>query len=474
MREGGISRWSPWADESGGRLGLAALPCGDPSTRRGPWVFELARNEDRPAIEAFVRAFLKDIFSTELCDYLAEREGDRAETLLCRRGREIVGVLQFTRRQMHYGSVTLPVAVLRLFGVIPELWHSSVPSSMLARAEGQMRGTGVPVGFLWTREPKCWQKLGWVPIYRPTVLEANVHTLLSGLYARGLVRRRRQCKGLQIRPARQWDLEALAVLYEKCVQRGYGFLRRSAPCWKALLPRRDHDVLYVAVRHQNSKEMGSPINEGLEAGALPEQLVGYYFRKGFRIVELLAPVKSIALELLVHACQEGAEHNRTWLLFDLVPSCNLRSIVEELGGGLPAREPFDEPVLMAKIWDPVRSLETILPELVRRWQRSGGSGFCSLGLESEGYRLQLELGPDGGKITWVPCLQTGTILRVCKLAELLFRTNDGLPTLPTSENRLSRVEEVTCHLLELLFPRIPFWRSILDDPFYSYVAIPRG
>jgi hypothetical protein len=228
------------------------------------------------------------------------------------------------------------------------------------------------------------------------------------------------------------------------------------------------------VRHQNSKEMGSPINEGLEAGALPEQLVGYYFRKGFRIVELLAPVKSIALELLVHACQEGAEHNRTWLLFDLVPSCNLRSIVEELGGGLPAREPFDEPVLMAKIWDPVRSLETILPELVRRWQRSGGSGFCSLGLESEGYRLQLELGPDGGKITWVPCLQTGTILRVCKLAELLFRTNDGLPTLPTSENRLSRVEEVTCHLLELLFPRIPFWRSILDDPFYSYVAIPRG
>ncbi len=472
MREGGISKWSPWADQSGSRLGLAALACGDPSPGRGPWVFEIARSEDRPAIEAFVRAYLKDISSAELCDYLADREGDRAETLLCRRGREIVGLLQFAKRQMHYGAVTLPVAVLRLFGVIPELWHSSVPTWMLARAEGKMRGTGVPMGFLWTREPNRWQKLGWVPVYRPSVLEANVHTLLSGLHARGLVRRRRQCRGLQIRPARQWDLEALAALYEKCVQQGYGFLRRYVPCWKALLARRDHDVLYIAVRHQNSKEITSPDKEGLESGALSQQLIGYYFRKGLRIVELLAPLKSVALELLVHACQEGAEHNRTWLLFDLVPGCKLRSIVEELGGGSPATEPFDEPVLMAKIWDPVRSLESILPELIRRWHRSGGSGFCSLGLESQGYRLQLELGPGGGKVTSVPYFQTGTTLRVCRLAELLFRTNDGLSTLPASEDGLSRVEGATCHLLELLFPRIPFWRSILDDPFYSFVAIP--
>ena len=471
MKEGGQPRWTPWASRSSSRVAVAWLPTEISSTKAPSWVIELARSEDRPAMEAFRRAFMGEVPAAGFSEELADRDGNRAETLLCRKGREIVGLVEFARRHMYYGAATCAVAVLRTFGVLRELWHTHLPVSLVTRAESQLRGLGIPVGFLWTAEPSFWEKLGWVSIYRPTFLEANVHTLLSGLHAQGLVRQRNRRTSLAIRPARQWDWEGLAEFYKKCVQTGYGFMERSVACWKCLFSHRRFDALYVAVRtpNSNSKARGAATDGG--QGGMPSMqgVVGYYFRTGPRVVELLAVARSISLDLLIHACQEAAEQSRTELLFDLVPGCRLRSVVEGVLGDAEATHTGDEPVLMAKIWDPGRMLEAIMPELLRRWQQVG-RGCCSLGLLVDGRFLKVQLAEDGGRVIRLPYGERESLLRVPNLVNLVFRTPGEFGRTPVLESGWRRPDHGNCELAKFLFPPIPFWRSILDDP--PFVVIP--
>lgn len=419
----------------------------------------LASPPDLPAIHAFARAYMNDLKPGEVTACLSDPAGSPNDTVLAWDGKEVVGVAQLARRSLLFGPARCTVGVIRWLYVVPEYRSTAVAQELLKRLERHARSIGLQVGLSWDFHTQLADLEDWVSIYRPPFVELKVDPFLAELSAQGLLPLKGPRTKVIIRPARLWDVGALAKFYAESVQGAYGASERSEAMWKWLLGRRGFDQFYVAVPAQ------APNAEpGASAAPVTQKILGYYIRRGWRIVELLAPSRrALGLDLLVHACREAKEQNRTWMLVDLPGFSPLRPLVGKQANSAQEHYAFDGPSLMAKVWDVVGLLETLLPHMEESALRHGLCKSAALGLEVPPRQMCLKF--DGKLFSRIPCGMARNWVRLspAELTRLLFTSEDQLPTedvLQVGRNASSRCAIVLTRMI-LRPPR--FWRSTFDD-----------
>jgi N-acetylglutamate synthase-like GNAT family acetyltransferase len=398
---------------------------------------------------------------------LREPQQRYCDTLLARRNNEIIGLAQMVRRTMQYGSVSCPVALVRLLRVAPEYQQSELPKALLGEMEKHALSNKVPAGFCWTTDPHFFEAAGWVRIDRPRPVVVQIANLLRDLDQWDLLRGAERRHPWEIRPARKFDLKELATCYENASKNCYGSLCRSADCWDWLLDVRPFEQIYLALPRPRRRRKATA-----DLTSFHPPVVGYYVRRGKRIVELfhLPTAPRAGLALVVHLCREAMERGHTWIELDLLPDSELRFLIQATEAVKPVSETQQDLVLLAKIWDPREFLARVAPQLLLRYQCRSCQHSFSLGLAIGG--RQIRLTTNSSQSLDISCGLPNDFLEVAPsqvpglflptLPRLTLKNNESANSNGDSVVRASSAEAL--RLAKFLFTPVPFWQSQLDHP----------
>ncbi len=421
--------------------------------------FCLASPWHRPAIQAFAQAYMKDCTGGEVAACLNDPEGFVHDTILALRGTDIVGLAQVARRTIRFGPAKCKVGALRWLHVSPEFRGSDLPFCLLEQLEQHARRVGLHLAFSWNRHPQLLEGGGWASVYRPPVIELTVEHVLAEVLARGLLPLKRSRPKMVIRPVRLWDVPSLTTLYEESVRESWGAFERSQAYWKWLVDRRGFDQFYVAVPGGEAPE-DSPAMPM----TAPQRILGYYVRRGWRIVEFVAPSsRSLAIELLVHACREAKEQNRNWILIDLPAHSPLRRIVTSGRNVAAQHGEFEGPVLMAKVLDLIGLIQALLPYMQESALRRGLRGPVALGLDVASRKIGVTFDGQRCSLTRVDTLRHWIRLSSKELLQLLCGGGNELGLASILEVGRTASSPCAVYLAKAFFCAPRFWRSTFDD-----------
>ena len=301
---------------------------------------------DHPTIACFLGATLDRAITAEFKAALDDPFYHPHDRLLVRRGTRILAHAHITHRVMQFGAQRLPVAGLHDLCVAPAAQGQGFGAYLLAAAERAMVESGAVVGWMKTAAPHFFRRSGWALCGRHNHSQAGARALLSRLLEMGVQSRR--SRHLHIRPWRQWELGALARIYQQNLHGTHGLLERTGAYWQWLVNRESFDEIYVAL-------------EGPEQLDLREQstrIIGYAVVRGSRVVEVLtSPDRPrAALELLARVCGDAIEYDRADVTLFAPPEHPLHAVFLDAGGLHRHTEADRGAVLMARLPDPLAVL----------------------------------------------------------------------------------------------------------------------
>ena len=370
--------------------------------------------------------------------------------LLVKRGEQIVSHLHLTERTAHFGELLLPVANLAWLATLPEFRGLGYGGELLRAADGALAVGGAMLGLLSTRLPRFFRQTGWAVCGRHSHARAGTRDLLAQLSAAGCPPAEQP---LNIRPWRQVELPALMALYNRNQTGAFGAYQRSEAYWRWLVSRKGFDQIYVAFHGPDRWELdlaGAPI-------------VGYAVTKEDRILELMADPAhpSVAEELLARACGDAIERDDHALTLHAPPGDRLFELFERAAGSVYKGEVHQGQVFMAKLLDPQRFLRSLCGELHARAEAAGIERPCELGLALDDDKCQLVVSRRSVKLARGKLGRSYLRLSAPEFTRLLLGHLDVAEAIESE-----RVRASTRHAAEMaaaLFPRLPFWRSPLDE-----------
>jgi predicted N-acetyltransferase YhbS len=402
-----------------------------------------------------VRAFLTEIFGPAYPAKFQAALDDPSympcDRLLLRRAGKIIAHAHVTRRHMQFGALSLPVAGLDGLATDEECRGDGLGMHLLSAAERQMARSGALVGLLRTRIPHFFRRTGWALCGSNFRGAANPHKILSRLHEQGLALRR--AARIQVRPWRRWEEDAIARVYKQNLPGSYGLLERGRNYWHCMLERRAYDHFYVALD-------GPDLWDLKEAST---QVVGYAAIRGEKIIELMTVPgrKKVAMELLARACGDAIEQDQ-------------RQIVLHAAADSPAQEYFfcpPEPtncipccehaeVCMARLLDPLGLLQKLCGVFAQRATDAGLARPVELGLLVDGRKFQIDIA-GSGRATADTLGRSYLRLNVADFTRLVLGQLDL--DRAVLESRVEPSTALAHEAARVLFPRLPYWRPLLDD-----------
>ncbi|HUY92700.1 MAG TPA: GNAT family N-acetyltransferase [Pirellulales bacterium] len=370
--------------------------------------------------------------------------------LVVKRGEQIVSHLHLTERTTYFGGRQLPAAHLAWLATLPEFRGCGYGSQLLGAADCVMVEGGAALGLLSTRLPHFFRRAGWAVCGRHSHARAGSRDLLAQLSAAGLPPCERP---LNIRPWRQVELPALMALYERNQSQAFGAYQRSEAYWRWLVSRKGFDHIYVAFDGPGRCELdlsGAPI-------------VGYVITQEDRILELMADPAhpSAAEQLLARACGDAIERDDHAITLYASPGHRLLELFERSGGAVCRSEIHQGEVFMAKLLDPLGFLQSLCGELHSRAAHTGLERPCELGISLEGEKCRLVVSRRSVKLARGKLGRSYLRLSAPEFTRLVLGHLDVGEAAACGRLRAS-----TRHAAEIaraLFPRLPFWRSPLDE-----------
>lgn len=407
---------------------------------------------DHQAIYQFLLAAFQSPPYEQFLSALDEPLYEPSDRLLVKRGDQVLGHLRLARRVMQFGPLELPVAEVVGLAVLPEYRGLGFGCTLLGAVDRALAEDGTLLATLRTGIPQFFGRAGWSVCGRHSWSRANAREVLAQFLPHA---DSDQPSRYIIRPWRQVEMPALVRLYREQILRGAGAWQRTEATWRWLLGAQHSDQLFVAIDGPDQLELD-------DANA---PIVGYLVLRDDAIIELVTSPDhpQAARELLIRACGEGIERNHHQAITLHAPPDHMaHDWFERVGGVRQHRETDAGRVGMAKLLDPVRFLETLLPLLHERAEAAQLDRPTELGLQvgRDKYRLiasrrSVKLGPPQLGRSYLT-LGRGDFTRL-----LLGHLNID----EAVENGLVSASTRTAReAARALFPQMPLWRSPLDEP----------
>jgi predicted N-acetyltransferase YhbS len=405
---------------------------------------------DLPAVAHFLNEVVGGPSAAEFKASVEDPAYQSRDRLLLRRGQRLVAHAHLTRRLMQCGSAHLPAAGLRHLCVAPSCRGQGLGRHLLTAAERQMAEYAA-VGLMRTAAPHFFRRSGWALCGRHSYSRADARALLARMLDHGL--HHRKPRALHIRPWRQWELGALARIYNQNLPGSWGALHRHEAYWQWLVQRQAFDQIYVAL-------------EGPELLDLREEqtrIVGYAVVRGEAIVELLtSPDRPrAAWELTARVCGDAIEHDRCTVTLFAPAEHPLHAALLDAGGLLRHCDADRGEVYMARLLDPLAVLRRLCGELHRRAERARLPRPFDLGLLVEGRKYQIEVNGDEATVTDQRLGRSYLRMNVAEFTRLLLGQLDWDWAL--KDRRLEVSTALAEQVGRVLFPVLPFYRPVLDD-----------
>ena len=406
---------------------------------------------DYPGVYHLLTAVFQEPSRSEFRASLEDPHYRPHDRLLVKRGQKIVAHTQVTRRVMQFGPLHLSVAGLDWLGTLPKFRGQGHGRRLLTAAEEHMASVGALVGLVWTRIPHFFRRTGWALCGRRFFSRAGARDVLSGLMARGLLRRGR--KRLNIRPWRRMELGALLRIYNQSLGGTFGPFERTEAYWKWLVNRNAYDQICVALDGPDL----------LELEEIRAPIVGYAVTRGERIVELLtAPGhRMAAAQLLARACRDAIERGRHTVRLDASPNSRIDKLFLAASGNRHDHETDRRLVLMAKLLSPVKLLRAMAGELHSRAEAADLARPVELGLLVDGQKYRLAVTPGGVQAIGRNIGRSYLRLNVADFTRLVLGHLDWDQAL--SDGRVEPSTNIALCAGRALFPKLPLWFPPLDN-----------
>ena len=406
---------------------------------------------DHPAVACFLGETLDRTIAHEFKAALDDPFYHPHDRLLVRRGARILAHAHFTHRVMQFGPQRLPLARLHDLCVAPSSRGQGFGAYLLAAAERAMVENGAVVGWLKTAAPHFFRRSGWALCGRHNESQAGARALLSRLLEMGVQSRR--SRHLHIRPWRQWELGALARIYQQNLYAAHGALERTDAYWHWILGREAFDEIYVAL-------------EGPEQLDLREEstrIIGYAVVRGGRVLEVLtSPDRPrAALDLVARVCGDAIEHDRAAVTLFAPPEHPLHGVFLDAGGLHRHTDADNGVVSMARLLDPLGVLQRLEPEFHRRAEHATVPRPFELGLLVDGRKFQIELGRGGVRATANRLGRSYLTLNVADFTRLVLGQLDW--DWAVRDRRLETSTALAQQVGRALFPVVPLYRPVWDE-----------
>lgn len=410
----------------------------------------LANAGDHATIYQFLTVVFQgpshDMFLASLDDPFYEP----SDRLLIKRGHQILAHLHLTRRVMRYGSCRFPASGLDWLGTLPEFRGQGFASRLMQTADRLMIEEGSQIAWMRTSIPHYFRRFGWAVCGRHCHTRVSTRDLLSHLSSS---QGRRRTKALSVRPWRQVELPALMRLYQENVGNAVGAYERTEAYWRWLISRKGFDQILVAFEGPDK----------FDPGESDDAIVGYAVTWQDRILELMTtPTHSGAAKtLMARACHEAIERDYHVITLHGPPDDPRHKWIADAGGSPYYHESDNGDVFMVKLLDPFGMLRTLGPELKRRADEAGLPLPCELGLLVEGQRYRLLVNRRTAKISRQ---KLGRSYLTCNSNELTRLIMGHVDVAEAADSgRLEASTRVALETASALFPRLPLWRSPVDD-----------
>ncbi len=375
--------------------------------------------------------------------------GDR---LLAKDDRHIIAHVQMLYRSLRLGTLRLPVAQLDWLATAPKLQGRGVGTRLLQAAEDCMVRRGALVGWVRTRSPRFFSRLGWTVCGRYGRSCGDARGVLGAMMEKGLRPGARRSR-LHIRPWLLWELSGLAGLYEEWLGGVVGPFERDRACWQWLVRRRAFDQLYVAID-------GSDL---IDMDERKVQVVGYAATKGEQVLELVAsPAKRrVAMMLLARVCHDAIEADCHAILLNAPTNDPLHKVFRRAGGHCRRGVSEGGEVFMARVPRPLLLLRQMKDLLVERATAAGLPHPAELGFLVGTKRYLLTFA--GGRLAVAarkPSPHTVELNHADFTRMLLGQLNWERAL---ADQRARPHTDEAARLARTLFPPVPFWKPPLDD-----------
>lgn len=378
-----------------------------------------------------------------------------SDRLLLRDSGRLLGHVLTTKRSMYFGRLQMPAATLQELCVLPEFRRQGLASQLLAAAEANMRQNGAQIGLLRTTIPSFFTGFGWVVCGRHCYSNASARDILAHLSSQdpppSLPGQSVQ-PPLNIRLWRQVEQDALCDLYAGNCQSAYGPLLRNEAYWRWLVSRHGYDRIYVAIDGHDKLELDDC-----------SRIVGYAVVDGQRISEIMAATEhpSAYLQLLKRACGDAIERDVNSLRLDAPPRHPLHQVMRQAGGKFYCHEAEQGDVFMAKVFEPLELLDQLRETIFTRAKEAKLDLPLDVGLCVEGEKHLLSFTRRSAKLS---SGRLGRSYLTCGGGELtqLLLGHTNVAEAADAE-RIEASTRVAIEVGTRLFPKLPFWRSPLDD-----------
>jgi len=403
-------------------------------------------SEIQHLLSAVFQAPSRDSFLASLEEPLYEP----TDRLLVERAGKIVSHVHLLKREMHFESERFPASVVSWLGTLPEFRSQGYAGALMDEAERQMLAEGAQLGFLSTKIPHFFRPGGWAVCGRHSHSTAGTRDVLAELSRQS---ERLKQRPLTIRPWRQVELPTLMRIYHENTARGTGPWCRNESYWRWLITRNTTDQFWVAIEGPDKMELdqtNSPI-------------VGYAISRDDQVLEAMAFPDHPTAELLLlgRACSEAIERDSHSITVHARPGSELHEICRLAGGTNHCHEVEQGQVFMAKLLAPLRFLKGLRPLIRERAIRAGIPLPSELGLLVEGEKYHIKVTRRGAVVSRDKTGRSYLNMNIAEFTRLLLGHLDLDPAI--AQGRIEASTRVAVETAAALFPRLPLWRSPLED-----------
>lgn len=429
--------------------------------------------DGRPSVHVFAASYADQYLAWHLlrvCRFPLSWEGFQARQdmpgylpqhrLLAAIDGQTVGHVRLMPRRIQFGHSVVPVCVLDELVVLPECAMCGVEEELVEHAAQAACGYGAVLIILRTQRWKNYLNRGWLPGPRSCSTTISPHALLAHLrrfprplpdWWDGPPPRRRA-----VRLCRRTELDVVRQLYATYHAShppgSYGAVVRERDYWEWLLSKGACDRVNVAVEAWWSGD-GSEQFQAVQ---------GYMAAQNARIVELVAPAPSPALDaLLTRAADDAVESDWYVLRFDAPPSSYVHTLLRGFGGITDHLDVDEGWTTLVRLSSLAQWVEAIGAELRARIAAHRHSGTLELGLEIDGEGYLLRITAD--ELAWLPgngCRHTISLSYWDAVGMILGRTSaDAL----IEQQKLRGTSAAAYARARWLFPEVPWWLNVWDD-----------
>ncbi len=421
---------------------------------------------DHPSIQYLLTCIFHGPSSAEFQAQLEDPYYEPTDRLVAKRGERVVAHLRLSNREMFFGPAMLPITTVTDVATLPEYQNLGCATALLEAADQKMVDEGAAMAILRTSIPQFYARRGWSVCGRHCFSTARPRDILSYLSATQSARDSRVGaniphllnvdvvpRELNIRLWRHVERAALMRLYAANTVGSYGAIRRSEPYWRWLISRRGYDRIYVAIDGPDRFELDD----------LLSPIVGYAAMREGRIVEMMVSPRhpTVASSLLARACGDAIERDYHTIRFDGAPNDPLHRVIELAGGKHYHHEAENGEVFMVKVYQPLRFLQSLCPQMHERAKAAGLARPSEMGLLVDGERHRIVLNPRSVK------LESGKLARsymTCTRSQLVQLMCGHVNVQDAAESsRLDISTRVGVDIASVLFPNLPFWRPPFDE-----------